>query len=44
MAQLGRQVLLIDADLRKPRMHRVFNLPTARGWCTALPAASRWNS
>jgi capsular exopolysaccharide synthesis family protein len=31
MAQLGRQVLLIDADLRKPRMHRVFNLSNREG-------------
>jgi capsular exopolysaccharide synthesis family protein len=31
MAQLGRQVLLIDADLRKPRLHRVFNLSNREG-------------
>jgi capsular exopolysaccharide synthesis family protein len=31
MAQLGRQVLLIDADLRKPRMHRVFHLSNREG-------------
>jgi capsular exopolysaccharide synthesis family protein len=31
MAQLGRQVLLIDADLRKPRQHRVFNLSNREG-------------
>jgi len=31
MAQLGRQVLLIDADLRKPRLHRVFHLSNREG-------------
>ncbi|HEV8631831.1 MAG TPA: polysaccharide biosynthesis tyrosine autokinase [Thermoanaerobaculia bacterium] len=31
MAQLGRQVLLIDADLRKPRLHKVFNLSNREG-------------
>jgi succinoglycan biosynthesis transport protein ExoP len=31
MAQLGRQVLLVDADLRKPRLHRVFNLSNREG-------------
>jgi capsular exopolysaccharide synthesis family protein len=27
IAQSGRKVLLIDADLRRPRIHRVFGLP-----------------
>jgi len=31
MAQLGRQVLLIDADLRKPRLHKVFGLSNREG-------------
>jgi polysaccharide biosynthesis transport protein len=31
MAQLGRRVLLIDADLRKPRVHKVFGLTNRRG-------------
>lgn len=31
MAQLGRKVLLVDADLRKPRLHRVFKLSNRNG-------------
>jgi len=31
MAQLGRKVLLVDADLRKPRLHRVFNVSNRTG-------------
>ena len=30
MAQLGRQVLLVDADLRKPRLHQVFQVSNRR--------------
>ena len=31
LAQNGSRVLLIDADLRKPRLHREFNCPRAPG-------------
>jgi polysaccharide biosynthesis transport protein len=31
LAETGRRVLLIDGDLRKPRLHQVFNLPNERG-------------
>lgn len=31
MAQLGRKVLLIDGDLRKPRLHSVFNVSNRTG-------------
>ena len=27
MAQSGSKTLIIDCDLRKPRMHRIFNIP-----------------
>lgn len=30
-AALGRRTLLIDGDLRAPRLHRAFNLPNAQG-------------
>jgi non-specific protein-tyrosine kinase len=30
-AQSGRRVLLLDADLRRPGLHRMFRLPNARG-------------
>lgn len=35
-AALGRRVLLIDADLRKPRMHRMFNTDNAFGLSNLL--------
>jgi non-specific protein-tyrosine kinase len=35
-AQAGRRVLLVDADLRQPGVHRVFNLPNAHGLTTLL--------
>ena len=30
-AQMGKRTLLIDADLRRPRQHRIFGLPGALG-------------
>jgi succinoglycan biosynthesis transport protein ExoP len=35
-AQAGRRVLLVDADLRKPGVHVLFNLPNAHGLTTLL--------
>ncbi len=35
-AQAGRRVLLVDADLRKPGVHLVFNIPNAHGLTTLL--------
>ncbi len=35
-AQSGRRVLLVDADLRLPGVHRVFDLPNAHGLTTLL--------
>jgi capsular exopolysaccharide synthesis family protein len=31
MAQMGRNVLLVDADMRKPRIHKVFNTKSDPG-------------
>jgi succinoglycan biosynthesis transport protein ExoP len=31
LAEIGRQVLLIDADLRRPRLHRVFEFGNEKG-------------
>ncbi|MFI5259384.1 MAG: polysaccharide biosynthesis tyrosine autokinase [Candidatus Limnocylindrales bacterium] len=35
-AQAGRRVVLVDADLRKPGVHQVFDLPNASGLTTLL--------
>jgi capsular exopolysaccharide synthesis family protein len=36
LAQSGRKVLLVDADLRRPRLHRVFGLDASRGLSNVL--------
>jgi capsular exopolysaccharide synthesis family protein len=35
-AEIGRRVLLIDADFRKPRLHEVFNVPNDAGLLNLL--------
>jgi len=35
-AQLGRRTLLIDADLRRPRQHQIFNVPDNVGLSSVL--------
>jgi succinoglycan biosynthesis transport protein ExoP len=39
-AQAGRRVLLVDADLRKPGVHIIFDLPNAHGLTTLLRSAN----
>src|SRR5206468_6638960 len=36
LAKAGRRVLLIDADLRKPSLHKVFGLTKERGFSLVL--------
>jgi capsular exopolysaccharide synthesis family protein len=36
MAQAGNRVLIIDADMRRPQLHRVFGVPRYEGLSTAL--------
>lgn len=35
-AQAGRRVILVDADLRQPGVHRIFDIPNDRGLTTLL--------
>jgi succinoglycan biosynthesis transport protein ExoP len=36
MAQTGGKVLIVDADMRRPRLHSIFNLKNHRGLSTIL--------
>lgn len=36
MAKIGRRVLLVDADLRSPALHRLFQLSNSWGLCDVL--------
>ncbi len=40
LAQTGAQVLIIDCDLRRPRLHAHFNLSNARGLTSCLSGES----
>ncbi|WP_395703419.1 polysaccharide biosynthesis tyrosine autokinase [Aquabacterium sp.] len=40
LAQLGGRTLLIDADLRGPRLHELFNVPNAAGLSSVLSGRS----
>jgi capsular exopolysaccharide synthesis family protein len=36
LAQTGAAVLIVDADLRRPRVHKIFGLKNSRGLCNYL--------
>ncbi len=36
MAQAGKKVIAVDADLRRPMLHKIFNLPNNRGLTNLL--------
>jgi capsular exopolysaccharide synthesis family protein len=38
MAEIGRRVLLVDADLRRPHLHHIFRLSNSWGLCDVLRA------
>jgi chain length determinant protein tyrosine kinase EpsG len=40
-SQLGQHTLLVDANLRKPRQHRIFNLGEARGLSDILAGRAK---
>ncbi len=42
MAQTGSRVLLIDADLRKPTLHRIFHVPKSEGLTQYLINLCDW--
>ena len=45
LADSGKRVVLISADLRKPRLHRFFTLETEPGLSNALAGeATVWDS
>ncbi len=41
IAKAGRRVLLIDGDLRKPDVHRVFNIPDSPGFAELIQGSQR---
>ncbi|MBC7880428.1 MAG: polysaccharide biosynthesis tyrosine autokinase [Anaerolineae bacterium] len=41
-AQSGVRVLIIDADLRKPRQHRIWNMTNGRGLTSGLVGEGEW--
>jgi succinoglycan biosynthesis transport protein ExoP len=40
MAEIGRRVLLVDGDLRSPRLHDVFQLSNSWGLCDVLRSSN----
>ena len=44
LSLLGRRVLLIDADMRRPTAHRAFSLPLDRGLGDYLRGEESWTS
>jgi capsular exopolysaccharide synthesis family protein len=42
MARSGKKVLVIDADCRRPRQHKVFGLSNARGLTSVLGEGCPW--
>lgn len=36
LAEAGKETLIIDGDLRKPDVHRIFNVPNQLGWVNVL--------
>lgn len=42
LAQGGKRVLLVDCDLRRPQIHRFFDLPSEPGLTNGLLSGSDW--
>lgn len=43
LAQLGRRVLLIDGDMRRPSVHKLFDVPNRSGLVTYLAGLEEWH-
>jgi chain length determinant protein tyrosine kinase EpsG len=43
-SQMGKRTLLIDADLRRPRQHRIFGLPGRIGLSSVLAGRAGWDA
>jgi capsular exopolysaccharide synthesis family protein len=44
LASIGKRVLLIDADLRKPRLHEIFDVRNTKGFSDLLVEHSQSNT
>jgi len=44
LAQLGERVLLVDADLRRPCVHKAFNVAGGRGLVSYLTGQQEWTA
>lgn len=42
IAQSGKRVLLVDADMRRPRQHGTFGISSRTGFATVLSGQSEW--
>jgi len=42
IAQSGKRVLLVDADMRRPRQHSTFGISSKVGFATVLSGQSQW--
>ena len=42
IAQSGKRVLLVDADMRRPRQHLMFGITVQEGFATVLSGQSDW--
>jgi polysaccharide biosynthesis transport protein len=44
VAQLGRKVLLVDADMHRPVQHRIWDVPNQVGLSNAIVGQAQWQS
>jgi capsular exopolysaccharide synthesis family protein len=42
MAQAGQKILMLDCDMRRPSLHKIFNLPNERGISNILVGDCSW--